>query len=114
MINQLRIYSVPPHNRGPFLDRFRDHAARIMGTYGFRIQAMWTSETDEALKFVYLLAWDSEVQMKDAWAAFMDDQEWKDIKVATSATHGDFVLGIDEMVLHPTTFSKAVGDDGSA
>jgi len=110
MINQLRIYTVPKDNRGPFLDRFRDHAARIMGTYGFRIQAMWTAETDEALKFVYLLAWQDEADMAERWEAFMDDAEWAEVKRVTSAEHGTFVLGIDEMTLVPTEFSAAIGD----
>lgn len=111
MINQLRVYEVPKGNKQPFLDRFRDHAARIMtGRYGFRIQAMWTSETEDALKFVYLLAWTDQAEMEERWSAFMADQEWKDIKADTAAKHGDFVLGIDEMVLHATDFSAAIGD----
>ncbi|MCE8009155.1 NIPSNAP family protein [Aestuariivita sp.] len=111
MINQLRIYQVPPGNRGPFLDRFRDHAARIMtDRYGFRIQAMWTSDADEALRFVYLLAWNDEDEMADCWAAFMADAEWKDIKAATAAEHGDFVLGIEDLILHPTAFSHPIGE----
>ena len=109
MINQLRIYQVPKANRDPFLDRFRNHAARIMDTYGFRIQAMWTSETEDALSFVYLLTWEDEADMTAAWAAFMADQDWKDIKAETSAQHGDFVLGIEDMVLTPTAFSNAIG-----
>lgn len=109
MINQLRIYSIPRKNREPFLDRFRDHAARIMAKYGFRIQAMWTCDTDDDLQFVYLLAWADEAEMTAAWGQFMADQEWKDIKVETAAQHGDFVLGIDEMILNPTDFSVAIG-----
>ena len=109
MINQLRIYQVPPGNSGPFLDRFRDHAARIMATYGFRIQAMWTTHSEDNLRFVYLLAWQDEAEMQTAWAAFLADQEWKDVKTETAARHGDFVLGIDEMVLTPTGFSDAIG-----
>ena len=110
MINQLRICQVPPGNRGPFLDRFRDHAARIMTErYGFRIQAMWTAEADGTLRFVYLLAWTDEAEMKDRWAAFMGDDEWAQIKADTAARHGDFVLGIEDHVLHPTTFSEAIG-----
>ena len=112
MINQLRIYSVPPHNRGPFLDRFRDHAVRIMSEdYGFRIQAMWTSETDDALKFVYLLNWDDKAQMRDGWAAFMANEEWAAIKKRTAAQHGDFVLGIEDLILDPTDFSAAIGEE---
>ena len=109
MINQLRIYDVPLTNKGPFLARFRDHAARIMGTYGFRIQAMWTIEETDRLRFVYLLAWQDEAEMKDAWSRFMADEEWAEIKPRTAADHGQFVLGIDEMVLTPTDFSAAIG-----
>lgn len=111
MINQLRIYQVPKGNRGPFLDRFRDHAARIMTKrYGFRIQAMWTSETDDALHFVYLLAWADEAELAERWSAFMADEEWRDIKARTGADFGDFVLGIDEMILEPVAFSAAKGE----
>lgn len=111
MINQLRIYKVPPGNRGPFLDRFRDHAARIMAKHGFRIQAMWTQQTEEDLHFVYLLSWYDEREMRACWDSFMADQEWSDIKAKTAAARGDFVLGIDELVLQPTEFSKAIGGE---
>ena len=47
--------------------------------------------------------------MTAAWAAFMADEDWKDIKAETSAQHGDFVLGIEDMVLTPTAFSNAIG-----
>ncbi|WP_299701787.1 NIPSNAP family protein [uncultured Tateyamaria sp.] len=111
MINQLRIYDVPPENTGPFLDRFRDHAARLMKTYGFRIQAMWTEQTEDRLRFVYLLAWQDEAEMKDRWAAFMADEDWAQIKKETAAQHGTFVLGIEDIVLTPTAFSAAIGED---
>ena len=48
--------------------------------------------------------------MQAGWAAFMADEEWKQIKAETSAQHGDFVLGIEEIVLVPTDFSAAIGD----
>ena len=40
MINQLRIYRIDPGTAGAFHDRFRDHAARIMGRHGFRILSL--------------------------------------------------------------------------
>lgn len=110
MINQLRIYDVPPENEGPFLDRFRDHAVRLMQTHGFRLQAMWTEETRDRLRFVYLLAWRDAAEMKDCWAAFMADAEWARIKKETSTQHGTFVLGIEDIVLTPTAFSSAIGE----
>lgn len=109
MINQLRIYDIPPANRGPFLDRFRDHAARLMRDHGFRIQAMWTEDTADRVRFIYLLAWTDEAELKDRWAAFMASGEWAQIKAETSARHGDFVLGIEDIVLTPTPFSAAIG-----
>ena len=57
-LHQLRIYDIDPSKRTAFHERFRDHATRIMGAYGFRILAMWEAETDERLEFVYLLEWD--------------------------------------------------------
>ena len=110
MINQLRIYEVPPGNAGPFLERFRDHAARLMGTHGFRIQAMWTDTADGRVRFVYLLCWrDADVRLTRG-AAFMADEYWAQIMMDTAARHGDFVLGIEDMVLTPTDFSAAIGD----
>lgn len=112
MINQLRIYDVPPDNRGPFLDRFRDHAARIMRRYGFRILAMWTNETEGRFRFVYLLAWQDQSEMKNKWDAFMVDAEWSEIKAETAAEHGQFVLGIEDLFLEPTDFSAPLGATG--
>ena len=42
MINQMRIYGLYEDTREAFLERFCDHAARIMrDAHGFRILAMW-------------------------------------------------------------------------
>ena len=60
MIHQLRIYEIFEHNKAAFHDRFRDHAARIMKTYGFEIVAMWEVLTERRTEFVYLLAWPNE------------------------------------------------------
>ncbi|MBM7067967.1 NIPSNAP family protein [Actibacterium sp. 188UL27-1] len=109
MINQLRIYTVPPANKGPFLDRFRHHAARIMARHGFRIQAMWTSETPDHLRFVYLLTWQDAVEQQAAWDCFMADKEWQQVKTQTSASHGQFLTDIEDMGLTPTDFSTAIG-----
>jgi hypothetical protein len=46
MIYQLRIYEIFEHNKAAFHDRFRDHAARIMKSYGFDIIAMWESKNE--------------------------------------------------------------------
>lgn len=110
MINQLRIYDIPTENRGLFHARFRDQATPIFERHGFRIQAMWESERDGRVFFIYLLAWRDEAEMKACWDAFMADEEWAEIKHVTGAMHGTFVNGIEEYVLSPTDYSAGIGD----
>lgn len=107
MIHQLRIYEIFEHNKAAFHARFRDHAARIMATYGFKIVHMWESKTEQGTRFVYLLEWPNEEEMKLAWQRFMADQEWQEIKRVTREQHGDLVGTISEMVLRATDYSPA-------
>ncbi|WP_228438493.1 NIPSNAP family protein [Chryseobacterium pennae] len=88
-----------------FLDRFRDHALRIMKKYGFNIVSIWESESEEKKEFVYLLEWKDENTMEIAWQGFMADKEWKEIKVQTAKLHGDFVNNIEDRTLKLTDFS---------
>jgi len=104
MIRQLRIYEIFEHNKAAFHQRFRDHAARIMRKYGFNIINMWEAKTDKRTEFVYLLSWDDEQTMRDAWSKFMADEEWKEIKRVTSAQHGDLVGEIENRVLVPVNY----------
>jgi heme-degrading monooxygenase HmoA len=105
MIHQLRIYEIFAHNKLAFHARFRDHAARIMRTYGFNIVHMWESRAEQRTEFVYLLAWPDEHTKTAAWAAFMADAEWKEIKRSTSALHGDMVGTIEDRLLIETDYS---------
>ena len=106
MINQLRIYQIFPQTREAFHARFRDHAARIMVRYGFRIQAMWETGEGDTLAFVYLLAWKDEAEMKTAWAAFMADEEWAEVKHNTKEM--PIVGDIEDKLLRPTSYSAAI------
>jgi heme-degrading monooxygenase HmoA len=109
MIHQLRVYEIFEHNKSAFHERFRDHAARIMKSYGFRILAMWEAKHDRRTEFVYLLTWPDEATKQVAWTKFMADAEWKEIKRATSARHGDLVGSIEDRVLVPTPYSPTLG-----
>ena len=109
MIHQLRVYEIFEHNKSAFHERFREHAARIMTSYGFRILAMWEAKNDRRTEFVYLLAWPDEATKQAAWTKFMADAEWKEIKRATSARHGDLVGAIEDRVLVPTPYSATLG-----
>jgi hypothetical protein len=108
MIHQLRIYEIFEHNKPAFHARFRDHAARIMRRYDFDIVAMWEAKSDRRTEFVYLLAWPDESAKSAAWARFMADQEWKEIKRVTSAEHGNLVGEIEDRLLVLTSYSPSV------
>ena len=109
MINQLRIYEIFEENKAAFHNRFRDHAARIMRRYGFRIVAMWEAQGAGKTEFVYLLEWPDEATKDAAWAAFMADKEWAEIKRVTASEHGRLVGGIEDRVLAATAYSSPLG-----
>ena len=109
MINQLRIYEIFEHNKRTFHDRFRDHAARIMASHGFRILSMWETRTEFRTEFVYLLAWPDEASKDAAWQSFMADEEWQEIKRVTAAEHGDLVGAIEDRILQATDYSAPLG-----
>ena len=105
MIHQLRIHEIFEDNKAAFHARFRDHAARIMRSYGFHIVAMWEARSDGRTEFVYLLQWPDEATMTERWAHFMADREWAEIKEKTAAEHGRLVGDIQSRVLHLTEYS---------
>jgi len=105
MIHQLRIYEIFDHNKEAFHERFRDHASRIMKSYGFDIKAAWETRTGKGTEFVYLLAWPNEETMLDAWKRFRADEEWQRVRKETNARHGDLVGLIEERILVPTSYS---------
>ena len=105
MIHQLRIYQIFDHNKKAFHRRFRDHAWRIMRSHGFNVVGFWESPGPDRTEFVYLLEWPDEVTMRSAWAAFLADEEWKEIKRVTASRHGDLVGEISEWTLRPTAYS---------
>jgi heme-degrading monooxygenase HmoA len=105
MIEQLRIYEIFESNKDAFHARFRDHAARIMKTYGFDIATMWEAKTKDRTEFVYVLRWPSEATMRESWARFMQDAEWSKIKDSSAAEHGRMVGAIEERVMRRTSYS---------
>ena len=90
-LQQLRIYEINRDNRGPFHQRFQDHALRIMKKYGFNVVDMWESDTGEKLQLVYVLDWPDQATMDSAWKAFLADVEWIAIKKRSAEEHGQLV-----------------------
>ena len=104
-IHQLRIYEIFDGNKQAFHDRFRDHGARIMARQGFKVLSMWETRFEGKTEFVYLLEWQDEPAMKAAWAAFMADPEWSEIKRVTGAANGRLVGAIQDRTLRLTPYS---------
>ena len=60
-------------------------------------------------EFVYILEWPDEAAKSAAWAAFMRDAEWAEIKRVTAAEHGSLVGGIEDRLLDLTDYSPRLG-----
>ena len=101
MIHQLRIYEIFEKNKEAFHKRFRDHASRIMKSYGFNIVATWEATNGSRTEFLYLLAWPDEKTMQHAWEQFRANAEWLQIKRDTNAKYGDLVGEIQDRTLRP-------------
>lgn len=108
MIYQLRIYEIFEHNKAAFHARFRDHAIRIMKTYGFDFVSLWETATPERTEFVYLLRWPDAATMKASWDRFMADQEWQRIKDETAAHDGKLVGAIEDRAMQAVDYAPQI------
>ncbi|NML22023.1 NIPSNAP family containing protein [Pseudoflavitalea sp. G-6-1-2] len=104
-IQQLRIYEIFEHNKAAFHERFGKHAHRIMKKYGFHIISFWEAKDSAKTEFVYLLEWPDVKTLKESWAKFMADEEWKEIKRQTAKLHGQMVGDIQDRILTPLPYS---------
>lgn len=104
-IQQLRIYEIFEHNKAAFHERFEKHAHRIMKKYGFHIIAFWEAKDSTKTEFVYLLEWPDVKTLKESWAKFMADEEWKEIKRQTAKQHGQLVGDIRDRILTTLSYS---------
>ena len=80
MIHQLRTYVLTEQGKTDFPARFRDHAARIMSRYGFKIIGAWHDVEGSDAKFLYMLEWPDKSVMEAAWEGFLSDEEWLSIR----------------------------------
>jgi heme-degrading monooxygenase HmoA len=108
MIYQLRIYEIFEHNKSAFHARFRDHAVRIMKTYGFDFASLWEAATPERREFVYLLRWPDAGTMKASWERFMADEEWQRIKDETVARDGKMVGVIEDRAMQAVDYAPLI------
>jgi len=108
LIHELRIYEIFERNKKEFHNRFRDHAMRIMKSYGFNILGAWETKLENRTEFVYLLSWPNEEAMRSAWDKFRADEEWKRIKLATNQQYGDLVGEIEDRTLIAARYGPVI------
>lgn len=106
MIYELRTYYAAPGKVEALHNRFRNLTLRIFERYNMEVVGFWTPQkrTDTSGDLIYLLRFESEEALRQAWARFSADPEWIQ---GRDETHKDGVLAIEvrSQILLPTDYS---------
>ena len=105
MIYELRIYTANPGRMGQLLERFEDHTMRLFERHGIKNVGYWMNgiggRSDELW---YMIAFESLAHREEAWAAFLADPEWQEVR-EQSEGDGPLVHHLENRILLPTEFS---------
>ncbi len=105
MIHELRIYTPTDDNMGALLRRFRDHTLRLFDKHDIVSVGYWLNSIGgRSDELWYMLAFDDFAQREQAWAGFLADPEWLEVRRVTEAD-GPLVHHIENRILSPTSFS---------
>jgi NIPSNAP len=61
---------------------------------------------DRLPSFTYMLVYDDMAAREKAWAAFIDDPEWKTLRARPGFTDAEIVSNISSIVLRPAAYSQ--------
>jgi hypothetical protein len=103
MIYEYRAYEANPGKLQDLQARFRDHTMKIFERHGIKNIAYWTVE-GEANRLDYIIAFEDADHKERAWAAFVEDPEWKRAR-SESETNGVLTANVTSTLLTPTDFS---------
>lgn len=104
MIYEYRVYNAEPGKMDALHRRFTNTTLAIFERHNLKVVGFWVPEGKENDQLVYMLAFDSVDQMKQAWSAFSADAEWKSAR-AESEKDGPLVGKIESTVFYPTSYS---------
>lgn len=82
MIYELRHYLILPGRAEAILNRFKNHTLKIFNRLGFKVNNFWVEANGNLW---YVMEWESEEQMKSAWASFQRDSTWQAVKAESEA-----------------------------
>lgn len=105
MIHELRIYTAAPGKMPELLARFRDHTTALFEKHGITNVGYWLNSiggrNDELW---YILGFDSLAHREEAWASFVADPVWAQVR-AESEADGPLLDHLENRILNPTDFS---------
>jgi hypothetical protein len=109
MIYELRTYYAAPGKTEALLNRFRTLTMRVFDRHGMKVVGFWTPKTatSETGDLIYILAFESEGALQDAWAGFRADPQWVEGK-AKSEVDGALTSRVVSHILLPTDFCPPV------
>ncbi|MBK1877035.1 NIPSNAP family protein [Pelagicoccus mobilis] len=103
---ELRTYYANPGKLEALHERFRNHTLALFEKHGLQHVGYWVT-TDEDPKLVYLIAYEDKAAGEAAWAAFIEDPEWKSA-YSESIKDGRLVAKIDSLLLRTTDYSPSL------
>lgn len=104
---ELRTYHCMPGKFDDLVTRFRKHTRKLFEKHGIQNIAYWSSVDPNKTQpdLVYILAYPTEEQGKQAWVDFRKDPKWIKAKDA-SEKNGAIVESVESVFLKPLEFSK--------
>lgn len=102
MIYELREYVALPGRAEALHARFAQHTLGLFARHGMEVVGFWT-EHDDTGHLVYLLSFADAEAQGSAWAAFLADPEWRQVKEDTEAD-GKIVAEINSRTLDRTPY----------
>ena len=106
MIYELRTYWAAPGKLEALHRRFREVTLNLFAHHGMEVVAFWTpvNPTPETGDLIYILRFESQDAMKNAWDAFRVDPDWIAGRAA-SEEDGTLVTKVTSVVMKATDYS---------
>jgi hypothetical protein len=83
-ILELRQYFAVPGRASDLVRRFEEHTFALFEAYGIEVLT-FGQEIADPNRIYYVVAWESEEQMKSTWDTFREDPRWKRIAQESEA-----------------------------
>lgn len=101
MVYELRIYEVLPGKLPALHRRFKEATLPIFERHGIRVVGFWEPVIGTSNQLIYLLAFNDLAHREQAWQAFQNDPEWKQVMASSEP----MVARITNTILRPTDYS---------